>query len=280
MLRALVDAGYKVTVLTRSKKPGVFGDDVRVVEVDFTSPDSLTAALQGIDGFVSTVGHTGIESQTVMIDAAIAAGVQRFIPSEYGSCTTDPRLKTLPFYSDIYKARHHLQEKAEVRKITWSVLACGAFLEYFLDCGLLLDWVKNQATWYDEGDNRFSATSQVNIGKAIAGIFKNPEATKNRVVRVSETILTQNKLLEIAQDLRPDIRWAISKVKTDVLLKEGLDEFYGGNHSMPVLLKILGGTALAGDTYGAAFDENDNELLGIQELREVDLKGLVSKNLV
>lgn len=183
-------------------------------------------------------------------------------------------------YDSFYKVRHYLEEKAEAEKLTWTVLACGGFLEYFLDHGLLLDFVKHQATWYNEGDNRMSATSQANIGKAAAEIFKNPEATENRIVRASDIILTQKMLLKIAQELRPDIQWKFSKVQTDGLLEEGLDEFYGGNHSMPVLLKILGGTVLAGETYGAAFDENDNELLGIKELTQEDLEKLVAKKLV
>ena len=60
---------------------------------------------------------------------------------------------------------------------------------------ILLDFANHKATLFDEGDNRISSTSMPNVGKAIVGILKNSEATKNKVVRTSEVILTQNQLL-------------------------------------------------------------------------------------
>jgi len=86
--------------------------------------------------------------------------------------------------------------------------------------------------------------------------------------------------LKIVEELRPDIKWETSKVQTSALLKEGLDSASAGDFSMPVVMKVLAGTAFAGETYGAAYDETDNELLGIKELTEEDLKKLVAERLV
>lgn len=60
VLKALVDANFEVMVLTRSKKPGAYDDSVKVVEVDFTSVKSLTAALKCVDVLVSTVAAAAI----------------------------------------------------------------------------------------------------------------------------------------------------------------------------------------------------------------------------
>ncbi|KAF4631366.1 hypothetical protein G7Y89_g6760 [Cudoniella acicularis] len=279
VLKALVDANFQVTVLTRSKKPGAYDASVKVVEVDFTSVESLTAALKGVDGLVSTVTATAIENQTVLIDAAIAAGVKRFIPSEYGNCTTSPKVEALPIYAPMFKIKQYLQEKAKAGKLTWTVLACGAFLDFLFGGSMLLDFANHKANLFDEGDNRISSTSMPNVGKAIVGILKNFEATKNKIVRTSEVILTQNELLKIAEGLRPDIKWETSKVQTSALLKEGVNELSAGDFSMPVILKILAGTALAGDIYGGAYDETDNELLGVKELTGEDLNKLVAGKL-
>lgn len=275
----MVDSGFQVTVLTRSKKPGTYDASVKVIEVDFTSVESLTAALEGIEALVSTVTTTAIESQTVLIDAAVAAGVRRFIPSEYGSCTTNPKVAAIPLYAPMFKIKQYLEKQATAGNLSWTVLACGAFLEFVFGGPLILDFANHKATLFDKGDNRFSATSLPNVGKAIVGILKNFEATKNRIVRVSEVILTQNKLLRIAKELRPDIKWEISEVQSAAILKEGLDEFNAGKFTMPVLMKQLKGTVGAGDTYGAAYDETDNDLLGIKELTEEDLKKLVAAKL-
>ncbi|TVY88304.1 Isoflavone reductase-like protein, partial [Lachnellula willkommii] len=279
VLKALADAQFQVTVLTRSKKPGAYDSSVRVIEVDFTSVESLTAALQGIDALVSTVSSTAIEGQTILIDAAITAGVKRFIPSEYGNCTTNPKLESFPVYSSMTKVRQYVQEKAKARKITWTVLASGGFLDFLFAKPILFDFANHKVTLYDGGDNRISSTSLPNVGKAIAGILKNSAATKNKIVRTSEIILTQNKILRIAEGLRPDITWEISTAQTSAILKEGLDGVSAGDFSVPTIMKIIVSTALAGDVYGCAYDETDNELLGIKELTEEDFKKLVAERL-
>ena len=241
--------------------------------------ESLTAALKGIDALVSTVAGEATDSQIVLIDAAIAAGVKRFIPSEYGSCTTNPKIEAFPFYAPMFKIKRYLQEKAKTENLTWTVFACGAFMEFVFGGTMILDFAQHKAVLLDEGDNRLSSTSMPNIGRAIAGILKNFEATKNKVVRTSEVILTQNQLLRIAEEVRPDIKWEISKVQSSAILKEGLDKLSTGDFSMPVIIKVLTGTAGAGETYGSAYDETDNELLGVKELTEEDLKKLVAGRL-
>lgn len=279
MFQALVNAGFQVSVLTRSRKPGAYASNINVFEVDFNSVKSLTAALKGVDAVVSTVGGAAVDNQTVLIDAAIAAGVKRFIPSEFGNVTTNPKLEKFPIYSSTFKIRNYLQEKAAAGELSWTVLACGAFLDSVLNTPVLLDFQNHTVTLLDEGDNRISSTSLPVVGKAIAAILQNLDATQNRVIHVSEAILTQNQLIEFAKELRPDIKWRTSKEQTSVLLQESLEQFGAGDFTMPTIMKLLKGTALAGDTFGSAFDVTDNELLGIKELAPADLKELIAEKL-
>jgi hypothetical protein len=152
-------------------------------------------------------------------------------------------------------------------------------LEFVFGGPMLLDFANHKANLYDEGDNRISSTSISTAGKAIAAILENLEATENKIVRVSEIILTQNKLIKIAEGLRPDVKWEVSKVQTSAILKEGLDKIGGGDFSHPVIMKVVLGTVGAGDLYGSAYDETDNELLGVKELTEEHVKKLVAAKL-
>lgn len=242
--------------------------------------DSLAAALKGIDAVVSTVAGAAIDSQTILIDAAVAAGVKRFIPSEYGTVTTSPKLATYPMYSSMTKIRKHLREKAAAGELTWTVLAPGCFLDFLFNTPAFLDFHNHKVNLYDEGDNRASATSMPNVGRAIAAVLKNLDATKNKIVHTSEVILTQNKLLGYAKGLKPEINWEVTKVPASSLLMQSLEQFGAGDFSHSAVMKLLAGTAMAGDIYGAAYDETDNELLGIQELTEEDVKKLVAEKLV
>ena len=279
MFQALVNAGFRVSILTRSNKLGAYASNINVFEVDFNSVESLTTALKGVDAVVSTVGGAAVDNQTVLIDAAIAAGVKRFIPSEFGNVTTNPKVEKFPVYSSVFKIRNYLQENAAAGKLSWTVLACGAFLDLVLNTPTLLDFQNHTVTILDEGDNRISSTSLPAVGKAIAAILQNFDATENRVMHVSEAILTQNQLIGFAKEIRPDIEWSISKEQSSLLLQESLEEFGAGDFSVPTFMKLLKGTALAGDTYGAAFDVTDNELLGIKELAPADLKKLIAEKL-
>ncbi|KAL3259671.1 hypothetical protein ABHI18_005180 [Aspergillus niger] len=279
VFQALVNAGFRVSILTRSNKPGAYASNINVFEVDFNSVESLTSALKGVDAVVSTVGGAAVDNQTVLIDAAIAAGVKRFIPSEFGNVTTNPKVEKFPVYSSVFKIRNYLQEKAAAGQLSWTVLACGAFLDLVLNTPTLLDFQNHTVTILDEGDNRISSTSLPAVGRAIAAILQNFDATENRVMHVSEAILTQNQLIGFAKEIRPDIEWSISKEQSSLLLQESLEEFGAGDFSVPTFMKLLKGTALAGDTYGAAFDVTDNELLGIKELAPADLKKLIAEKL-
>jgi hypothetical protein len=238
----------------------------------------LTAALKGVDAIVSTVAGTAIKSQSTLIDAAVAAGVKRFIPSEYGSVTTNPKTEILPLYENIWTIKRHLQEKADAGQLTWTVIATGAFTEFLFAAGdvAVMQFAQRKVTLYDDGDNRISSNSLATTGQAIASILKNPEATKNRVVKISEVILTQNQLLKIAKKLRPDDKWDISTVSSSTVMQEGIDELQAGKFSMDAVFKVIKGSALSGERYGSAYDENDNELLGVKELTEKDLEKLVA----
>ena len=60
-----------------------------MIRANYDSAKSLKAAFQGQDAVISLVGGTALGDQNKLIDAAIAAGVKRFLPSEYGSDTTN-----------------------------------------------------------------------------------------------------------------------------------------------------------------------------------------------
>lgn len=66
--------------------------------------------------------------QELLIDAAINAGVKRFISSEFGSNTLEKKSAELAVFSRRIAARKYLEKKAAEGKITWTTIACGAFL--------------------------------------------------------------------------------------------------------------------------------------------------------
>ncbi|KAH9204258.1 hypothetical protein DL95DRAFT_377111 [Leptodontidium sp. 2 PMI_412] len=279
VLKALLDPKLHVTVLTRGTKSITFDPAVKVVSVDYSSVESLTSALQGQDAVVSAVGMEALEGQTILIDAAIAAGVKRFIPADYGAVTTNPKLHEYPFYSTVGKIQKYLAEKSKSTGLSYTVLSTGAFTDMLFGAIGIIDFDKHEAVLYDGGDSRFSTNSMAGVGKAIAQILKHPKETSNRMLRISEAILTQNKLLAIAKELKPEITWKTTLVDTSEMMKEALASFGAGDFSPPVFMKFLGSTVFAGNRFGAAYDVTDNELLGVEALSDESLKKLVAGRL-
>jgi hypothetical protein len=129
-----------VTVISRIGSNSSFPPSVNVLTVDYSSVASLTAAFQGQDAVVSTVGSGGLLGQSVLFDAAVAAGVKRFLPSEFGSDLSDSKTASLPVFGHKIAIRNYIEEKVKAgAKITYTYVINGPFLDWGLEVGFLLD---------------------------------------------------------------------------------------------------------------------------------------------
>jgi uncharacterized protein YbjT (DUF2867 family) len=89
--------------------------------------DGLTAAMRGQDAVVCVVGPAGIPLQTLMIDAAEAAGVQRFVVDEFGRV---PGYESLPEFETMGETRKGVLRYAAQKVLlnpgfSWSAVAIG-----------------------------------------------------------------------------------------------------------------------------------------------------------
>ncbi|GIJ92658.1 hypothetical protein Asppvi_001936 [Aspergillus pseudoviridinutans] len=87
VLPVLLKSKLSLTAVIRETSSAKFPGSVKIVKSDFKL-GSLTEAFKGQDAVISMLPITALGDQGVVIEAAIAAGVKRFIPSEYGSDST------------------------------------------------------------------------------------------------------------------------------------------------------------------------------------------------
>lgn len=66
----------------------VFCTQTKNLSLELTDVAGLTKVLHGIDVVVSTLAGPAFGLQPHLIEAAIAAGVKRIVPSEFGSDIT------------------------------------------------------------------------------------------------------------------------------------------------------------------------------------------------
>jgi uncharacterized protein YbjT (DUF2867 family) len=270
-----------VIVLSRSDTAPNLPANITVRKVDYDSFESLKAAIKGVDAIVSAVGFGGFVGQKKIVDAAVAAGVQRIIPSEFGHNTTLPEFRKLPVFTAKIELQEYLKKVSAESGITYTVVATGPFLDWGLDDphGFLLGSLKEHtAEIYDGGDKPFSVTTVTDTGKGVAGILRHPEETKNRAVCIESARVTQNQLLRIAQELTPGVEWSVTHSSTDELRKKALAKHAEGGFDEDIVVSMIK-VSIFNSGFPTAFEQSDNDLLGIKVISEEELRSIVRLNL-
>ncbi|KAL9112578.1 MAG: hypothetical protein Q9227_003149 [Pyrenula ochraceoflavens] len=279
VVKSLLDADFDVTVLTRHGSTSKVPSPAKAIPVDYQSVSSLTEALKGQDAVVSLVPVFAVPEKP-LIDASIAAGVKRYLPSsEFGSNTDNANVAGLPFWESQLPGTRYVQEKAKETSLTYTRVFCGAFLDFGLSHGVFLDARGRNFERVDGGDRPTSATSYVDVAKAVVGILKHPKETENRPVFVQGTIVTQNRLVKIIDKVSPGQSWNIQDVKSEDLEKIGRDEMKKDQPDMMKGLFNILKRGLWGEGFGGQLpqDKLDNELLGVQPMSEQELEEVVGK---
>ncbi|KAI1468314.1 NAD(P)-binding protein [Daldinia caldariorum] len=274
----LLKADFQLTVLTRKGSNHTWPSNVTVKEVDYNSVDSLTEALRGQDAVVSTITTESLTLQSNLIDAAVKTGVKRFIPSEFGSNTFNKNAAKLPCYAPKVQIQEALQKAAAESDLTWTAVLNGAFLDWVIRAGFFAD-VKNRTIELpDGGNNLTSSTTLPTIGKAVVGVLKNPEQTKNRPVYVQEAAISLKQIEEILKKHVGADGWKENVTSLDEILKNGLEEIGKTGFNPNAFFSILK-VGIWGKEYGGHFDKLDNELLGIKQLSPEEVEAIVVANI-
>ena len=144
----------------------------------------------GISIVVSAVGHSAHFDQLSLLEAVKAAGVQRFVPSEFGFDETDMHVEHSPLHSLLHKKRQ-VREAIVASGVDWTVILVGAFLEWFLDSAFFgFDLANNTITAPGSMSATITLTSLRDIGVLTAEAILD-STTRNAVVRLGRPITYQ-----------------------------------------------------------------------------------------
>ncbi|KAI0179008.1 NAD(P)-binding protein [Hypoxylon sp. FL1284] len=134
--REIIDAllaakKHDITILSRKAAlASPTSPEIHWKTVDYDDETSLVDALRGIHtllSFVQILSDPDQKAQKNLINAAIAAGVKRFAPSEYGSKGTID----MAWWSGKEKIREYLQEVNKKDQILeYTLFQPGLFMEY------------------------------------------------------------------------------------------------------------------------------------------------------
>ena len=122
---------FSVSVVARSSSKTAFPDAVNVIRLpDAPSHNDYVAAFRGQDAVVSALGFPAKLEEPKLIDAAVEAGVKRFVPSEYGINNCLPAARQLnPVFGAKGDVMDYLKEK-ESQGLTWTCIPTGLWLDW------------------------------------------------------------------------------------------------------------------------------------------------------
>jgi hypothetical protein len=136
----------------------------------------------------------------------------------------------MPVFARKRESYRAVKEKAEKSGLTFTLIACGAFLDWCLSTGFAGIQLKTKtATMFDSGENVVPWTTLEDAGKATAGALLRPEETLNRPMYVHSAFLSQAQLLQIAKDALGKEGWNIASQEMKPLLDQSMADLRAGN---------------------------------------------------
>ena len=271
MIKALLASGkFKVTLLTRNlKQDPAPGTSVSVV--DYEDIASVSKALTEQDAVVSTLSREASTSQFTLIDAAVATGVKRFIPSEFGANLQNENARQLINYQKKVQVEDYLEKKAKESDLTYTYIYTNVLMDWSIEARIILDFQNARAPLYDGGENPISMITTPAAARAVASVLTKLNETRNKAVCVHEAVMSQRMLLSHAKEVTPNLRWIAQVIDLQQLEEEARQHAKVGvpNMSMFHVGAMRGGFGLG---YGNRFDGSDNELLGVRQMSEMEIK--------
>ncbi|CZR58425.1 related to 2`-hydroxyisoflavone reductase [Phialocephala subalpina] len=251
-ISSLLSSNFTVSVLTRltsnstlpSTFPSTFPSTVTVIRSDYSTP-SLLSAFKNQDAVISAIATFSTSEQISIIDAAVQAGVKRFIPSEYGIDTQVPEVaELLPPAKPKQDTVAHLRAK-EGEGMSWTAICVGTFFDWTFARPGLQGWnvPARKATIFDGGEYEYEATNLDQIGRAINSVLlpEHLEETKNQYVYVNSFTTTQNAVLKVLEKITGE-KFEVEHKTVEETYRMGLEQLRsGGLGPVSVITAVLYG---------------------------------------
>lgn len=279
VIRHLQALSYAVTVYTTDTitaaetYPGI-----QTILADYSNLPEQIPLFRGFDALVILFSRAQDLIQTTFVDAAIEAGIPHIIPSMFILDTRNPLVQENPIYTPKIEVENHLHLRAAEGLVSFTTIQTGVFLEWGMQIGVPINLTGTTPTLlFDGGDTQFSTSSLDDIGRAVATALnlRHDDRVRNQTLRMHSTITTQNELLQLARELKPELEWNIIHVDTESAYISSFEAWERGERD-PAALRGL----MPRMTYGLGlclFEQNDNDLLGVQVWDRERLKRAVEE---
>ncbi len=167
--------------------------DVRLISGDLNDQSSLERACQDQDVIVSAVGGEQIMLQNALAQAAANAGVERFIPSEFG---VDP-IAASENSCDLFDIKTMAQQQIKATGVPTTMVYNNGFMEFW---GTGLGQLgptspPSEVQFFGDGSAEITLTTLGDIARFTRAIIEDPD-TINREVLIANNKINQEQLIQ------------------------------------------------------------------------------------
>ncbi|MBB6612800.1 NmrA family NAD(P)-binding protein [Pontibacter sp. Tf4] len=198
--RSLLEKGAIVRVLVRNDSDKAKVDALQkagatIVEVDFHNAAELTKACEGASCVVSALSglhYVIVGIQTLLLNAAVAAGVPRFIPSDFAIDFTK-----LPYGNNRnLDFRKEFKERLDKAPIAATSILCGMFADLLTGQAPIVLFPIKKVMYYGNPDQLMDFTTIQNTADYTAAAALDP--TTPRYLRIAGDVLNVYSLRDAA----------------------------------------------------------------------------------
>jgi uncharacterized protein YbjT (DUF2867 family) len=200
---ALVDRGAEVRALVRPGTPAdvrdrLAGTGATLVEVDLGSRDAAAAACSGATCVVSALNglrEVIVDAQTVLLEGAVAAGVPRFIPSDFAADFTQvPAGRNRNF-----DLRREFKSRLDAAPIAATSILNGAFADMLTDAMPILLFRLQRVVYFGSAEQPLDFTTMDDTAAYTAAAALDP--TTPRTLRIAGDVVSAADLAAIASQV-------------------------------------------------------------------------------
>jgi NAD(P)-dependent dehydrogenase (short-subunit alcohol dehydrogenase family) len=173
---------------------------VKVVKVDMTNVAELTEAMRNTACVISALAglrETIVDAQSILLDAAVAAGVPRFIPSDYSSDIT----QVAEGENRNFDLRKEFHKKLEATNIKATSIMNGAFSDIlFYNTPFYNVRDNSVGYWGNDADYKVDFTTKDDTAAFTAAAAMDDEAP--RILRIASFQVSANDLVAMGSKIK------------------------------------------------------------------------------
>jgi uncharacterized protein YbjT (DUF2867 family) len=224
---ALLKLGHSLLALTRQKNENnqeeislLQSKGAKIVECgEYSHKEKLIAAFSGCDTVVVAMRANATiikEVEPIILEAAVEAGVKRFVPDEFGAHTLGLE------YGEgvLFDAKKNLHQKIFETGLDWTIMYTGVIFDYMLPNFRM--WEK--ITTFGDIDIKLTSHDLHDI-VSVAAMAITDDRTRKKAVQIGANQLSQKEMLALLNEYWPGKLGDIEHISSEEIidLKENSD---------------------------------------------------------